>query len=165
MAATRQVLLLRHAKSSWDDPALSDHDRPLAPRGRRAAGLIGSHLRDQDLAIALVLCSSARRTRETLELVEPGGEVRIEDELYGASADQLLDRLRRVPEQAGAVLLVGHNPAIGELAVSLSGNSPQLAGRKFPTAALATFAVEESWSSLGPATARLRSFVTPRELG
>ena len=75
---TRRLLLLRHAKSSWDDPALADHDRPLAPRGRRAAKRMGAHLRDEQVEISLVLCSSATRARQTLERVEPPGEVRIE---------------------------------------------------------------------------------------
>jgi phosphohistidine phosphatase len=162
--ATRRLLLLRHAKSSWDDPDLSDHDRPLAPRGRRAAKLIGSHLREKRIGISLVLCSSARRARETAELAELDGELLIEHELYGASPSQLLDRLRRVPEDAEVVILVGHNPTMQELAIELSGYSGELAGRKFPTAALATFSIEGSWRELDPLRTRLVSFITPREL-
>src|ERR1700748_3384019 len=95
---TRRLLLLRHAKSSWDDPSLADQDRPLAPRGRKAAKRIGEYLRAEQTEIALVLCSSALRARETFERVQPPGAVTIEPELYGASASQLLERLRRLPD-------------------------------------------------------------------
>ena len=117
------------------------------------------------MPISLVLCSSARRARETVELVEPGGEVRIEDQLYGASAEELLDRLRLLAEDEEVVMLVAHNPAIQELAVKLSHDAPEVAGRKFPTGALATFSVEGSWKSLGPAGTQLLALITPRELG
>ena len=93
---TKRLLLLRHAKSSWDDPSLADHDRPLAPRGRKAAKRIGAHLRRENSSVALVLCSSATRARETLDLVAPPGEIRFEPELYGATAAELIERLRRV---------------------------------------------------------------------
>ena len=73
MSEAKRLLLLRHAKSSWDDPALADHDRPLAPRGRRAAKLIGEHLRENQIVVSLVLCSSARRARDTRPGADPGG--------------------------------------------------------------------------------------------
>src|ERR1700728_3320894 len=98
MTGAKRLFLLRHAKSSWDDPAFEDHDRPLSARGRRAASLIGAYLDREQVQIPLVLCSSARRTRETLELISVHGEVQTERELYGAPADQLLARLRRVPD-------------------------------------------------------------------
>jgi phosphohistidine phosphatase len=165
MAATKHLLLLRHAKSSWDDPALSDHDRPLAPRGRRAAPLIGAYLREHEIPISLVLCSSARRTQETVELAQPGGELLVEEGLYGASADELLTRLRRVPEEASVVMFVGHNPSISQLAVALLVDPAGLAGRKYPTAALAWVSFEGPWQSLAPGRAELTAFVIPRELG
>jgi phosphohistidine phosphatase len=161
--ATRRLLLLRHAKSSWDDPSLADHDRPLAPRGRRAAKRIGEYLRDEQVEIALVLCSSAARAQETLERVRPPGEVRIEPSLYGAGAHQLLERVRRVPDEAGSVMLIGHNPAMEDLAVLLT-DAAALTGEKFPTGALATLTFTGSWRQLGPGTAELESFVRPREL-
>src|SRR5215471_3225928 len=95
-AVARTLYLLRHAKSSWDDPALADHDRPLAPRGRKAAKRIGARLRSDETPVSLVLCSSALRARETVDLVAPPGTIEIEDGLYGASADELLQRLRQV---------------------------------------------------------------------
>jgi phosphohistidine phosphatase len=161
----RRLLLLRHAKSSWDDPTLADHDRPLAPRGRQAAKRIGRHLRREEIAVSLVLCSSARRARETLDRVAPGGRTEIESELYGASAGQLLERLRQVPDQAGTVMLVGHNPAIQDLLVSLVDEPGDLAAQKFPTGALATLAVSGPWRSLAPGRAELTALVTPRGLG
>jgi phosphohistidine phosphatase len=160
---TKRLRLLRHAKSSWDDPALADHDRPLAPRGRRAAERIGTHLRDEPVEIELVLCSSATRARQTLELVGPPGEVRIESSLYGASVGQLLERVRRVPDEVDSVMLIGHNPAMEDLAWLLT-EADSLAGEKFPTGALATLTFTGSWRQLGPGTAGLESFVRPREL-
>jgi phosphohistidine phosphatase len=165
MADARHLLLLRHAKSSWDDPKLDDHDRPLAPRGRKAAGLIAAHLRDNHVHVSLVLCSSAQRALETLELVQPPGQVVIERGLYGATAQQLLERLREVPDEHEAVMLVGHNPAIEDLAGGLTGDASELAGQKFPTGALATLTFSGPWAELASDGAALESFVRPRELG
>jgi phosphohistidine phosphatase len=164
MSETRQLFLLRHAKSSWDEPALTDHDRPLAPRGRNAAKRIGVHIRREQTRVALVLCSSAKRARETLDLVAAPGEVRIERELYGATATELLERLRRVPDDVCAVMLIGHEPAIRDLAVGLVGGKSELTDRKFPTAALATLTFTGPWSSLAPDHAQLAAFVRPRQL-
>lgn len=152
-----RLYLLRHAKSSWKDASLPDHDRPLAPRGRRASKAIGRYLRDQDVVPELVLCSSAKRARQTLERLGPAGlDARIEPELYGASAHELLARLRSVPEQVGSVMLIGHNPAMQQLAYELAGLDD-----KFPTAALATLECS-GWRTLEHA--ELVDFVRPREL-
>jgi phosphohistidine phosphatase len=164
LSETRQLFLLRHAKSSWDEPALADHDRPLAPRGRKAAKRMGAHMRREQIRVALVLCSSARRARETLDLVAAPGEVRIEHELYGATAAELLERLRRVPDDVCAVMLIGHEPAIRDLAIGLVGGESELADCKFPTAALATLTFTGPWSTLAPDHAQLAAFVSPREL-
>ncbi|HEY3726179.1 MAG TPA: histidine phosphatase family protein [Solirubrobacteraceae bacterium] len=165
MGDAKHLLLLRHAKSSWDDPAVADHDRPLAARGHKAAKLIGARLRTDQTPISLVLCSSARRARETLDLVAPPGKIEIEDGLYGASADELLQRVRRVPDEFKSVMLVGHNPAIHDLAVELLSNAGELAVAKFPTGALATLTFTGSWGALAPRRAELVAFVKPRELG
>ena len=107
------LLLLRHAKSSWDDASKPDHDRPLAPRGHRAAERVGAHLRASDHRPDLVLCSTSRRTRETLERLGLGGtDVRMEDRLYAADDETLLERVRELPEDVGAVLVVAHNPGL-----------------------------------------------------
>jgi len=166
----RQLHLLRHAKSSWDDLALSDHDRPLAPRGRRAAERIASYLRAEPIEPALVLCSSATRARETLALVEPAladdTEVRVEGELYGVPSRNLLERLRAVPDAVQSVLLIGHNPAMQDLALALARSGPERdrLELKYPTAALATLAFEGPWLELDAGTAELRAFVRPKDL-
>jgi phosphohistidine phosphatase len=162
----KRLFLLRHAKSSWEDQDLPDHDRPLAPRGRKAAKRMAKHLRDEGISPSLVLCSSARRTRETLERVEPGGDVHVERELYGASASELLDRLRRVPDETQSVMLIGHNPAVQELALELAADGDRLADveRKFPTCALATLSLRGTWGELEASAAELVAFVRPKDL-
>jgi phosphohistidine phosphatase len=162
----RRLFLLRHAKSSWDDPDLADHDRPLARRGRRAAQLIAGHLRGEGISPSLVLCSSAKRTRETLELAAPGGEVKIERELYGATKDDLLDRLRRVPDTVESAMLIGHNPAVQEVALGLAAAGARLADveQKYPTGALATLTFAGPWRELRWGGAELDGFVTPKEI-
>jgi phosphohistidine phosphatase len=163
----KRVYLLRHAKSSWNHPELPDHDRPLAGRGKRAAKAIVKHMRAQEFEPELVLCSTARRARETLERIEPAlgrAPVRVEGDLYGASARELLARLRRLPDDVGSVLVIGHNPGMHELALELAGSAPELAG-KFPTAALATLAFHGSaWGELGPEATELVELIRPRDL-
>ena len=125
----KSLLLLRHAKSSWDEPGLADRDRPLAPRGRRAAKALAGHLGQEGVQPALVLCSSARRARETLERIAPAlgeADVTIEDGLYGATEDDLLERLRAVPDSVPSAMLIGHNPAIQALALCLAGSGAGL---------------------------------------
>jgi phosphohistidine phosphatase len=166
----KRLYLLRHAKSDWDDPELADHERPLAPRGKRASKAIAKHLVEEGIEPALVLCSSAVRTRETLDRIASAlgsPEVEIEDELYGAGAATLLERLRRVPDSAAAVMLIGHNPGIEELAMELAGTGEDLERmeRKYPTAALATLTVPgDSWSELDAGRSEVVGFVLPREL-
>jgi phosphohistidine phosphatase len=164
----RQLLLLRHAKSSHDDPDLADHDRPLAPRGQRAAKAIGANMRERGLAPSLVLCSSATRARQTLEGVSPDAHaaVRVESELYEATARALLERLRRIPDEVPSAMMVGHNPAMERLALDLAARGPDLAdlSRKYPTGALAVLEFEGKWGDLDADGARLVAFVKPRDL-
>jgi phosphohistidine phosphatase len=106
----RMLYLLRHAKSSSEDPTLPDRDRPLAPRGRRDAKRLGEHFRRQKITPALVLCSSVARTQETLDLLGPGlaeAAIYVEEQLYGASSEVLLERVRAVPDGVASVLLIG----------------------------------------------------------
>jgi phosphohistidine phosphatase len=164
----RTLYLLRHAKSSWDDPALSDHERPLAPRGRRDAKRIAKHVGRIGLRPELVLCSTAVRTEQTLDLLRPKlGQVavQVEEQLYGASSETLLERIRSVPDQVGSVLLIGHNPGLHDLALTLASSGADL-GRleaKFPTAALATLALAR-WSNLSEGNAELVAYVVPKQL-
>ncbi|HXF00507.1 MAG TPA: histidine phosphatase family protein [Solirubrobacterales bacterium] len=165
----KHLFLLRHAKSSWDDPGLDDHDRPLASRGRRASALIADHMSRNRIAPALVLCSSARRTRETLDRVSAAlgpAEILIEPDLYGASSEDLLQRLREVPDEVESVMLVGHQPAIQDLALRLAAEGPELEALrgKFPTAALATLTFEGDWSELGQQGSQLAAYVKPKQL-
>jgi phosphohistidine phosphatase len=166
----KRVYLLRHAKSSWKDPDLADRERPLAPRGRRAAKAIAAYLSAHRIAPALVLCSPARRARQTLEHVAPGlgdaPEVRIEPGLYDDSERELLARLQEVPEDVPSVMLIGHNPAIERLALNLAAGGAQLAdlAHKYPTGALATLEFRGSWRELEPEGARLAGFIKPRDL-
>jgi phosphohistidine phosphatase len=167
---SRRLFLLRHAKSSHGDPGLADHDRPLAPRGRRAAKAMSSFMSEQGISPALVLCSSALRARQTLDGVAPAlapsADVRTEPELYEAGAGGLLERLRRIPAEVPSTMLVGHNPAIERLALDLAAAGPDLAdlARKYPTGALAVLAFDGAWRDLDPDRARLVAFVKPRDL-
>jgi len=167
-----RLWLLRHAKSSWDDPDMEDMERPLAPRGARAADRMRDYLDAEGIRPELVLCSSALRTRETLGRVLPGLgpelTVRIEPSLYSFESDQLLDRLREVPADVGSVMLIGHNPAMQELASHLAFEGDRLdeLRQSFPTAALAELEIpRSSWVQLTPGSGRLERFVVPRELG
>jgi len=170
----RTLYLLRHAKSSWEDPGLADFDRPLAPRGRRAGATIAGHLRERAVSPELVLCSPALRTRQTLELVATGFDpgsgatVELEPSLYGASAEDLLAALREVPDDVGSVLLVAHQPGIQDLALLLTaagaGAELERLRAKYPTAALATFSVPGPWRRLEAGSARLEGFVKPKEI-
>ena len=172
MIAVNTLHLLRHAKSSWDDAAIRDHDRPLAPRGARAARKIADHLASASVDPALVLCSSARRTVETLEALRPAisetAAVSIEPGLYGADASEILELLRTVDPQTREVLVIAHNPGLQDLAIDLAGEEDaglvNALRTKFPTGALATFDVPGAWADLGPGHAHLTHFVTPREL-
>ena len=165
------LYLLRHAKSDWDDPSLADRDRPLAARGRKAASVLAVHIERSGISPALVLCSPARRTMDTLRLISGSlrspVEILVEDELYGASMADLLRRLRKVPATTPSVMLIGHNPAIHELALALAragADGFRQLRAKFPTGALATLAVPGPWQDLGDEPAELLDFALPREL-
>jgi phosphohistidine phosphatase len=164
--AERRLYLLRHAKSSWKETGIPDHDRPLAGRGRRAAKAMARHLHEGRVRPELVLCSSATRARQTFERLEPLGarEVHIERELYAADAPTLLARLRDVPEGVASVMVIAHNPGLEDLARVLARDHDGL-GDKFPTGALATLAFgDREWAALERGTAELVDFVRPREL-
>lgn len=167
--ADRRLILLRHAKSDWSQAGLPDHDRPLASRGRRACALLSAYLRSSRPAPDLVLCSSALRTRQTLDGIRAGlpadVAVLVEDRLYLAGGADLLVRLREVDDGTGAVLVVGHNPGIHELATGLLGSTGHRKLPAFPTGALAIVDVAvPGWGRLGPGAARLAAFTTPKLL-
>jgi phosphohistidine phosphatase len=166
--------LLRHAKSSWADPTLDDHDRPLAKRGVKAMPEIAKYLRREQLRPSLVLCSSAVRTRATVALLlaglgPPAPELVSDDALYLAQPSTLLAVLRETSPSHPHVMLVGHNPGLHALALELVGDGDRkLVGAlamEFPTAALAvlTFPLTQ-WTDVRAATGRLDHFATPRSL-
>jgi phosphohistidine phosphatase len=160
---TRHLYVLRHAKSSWDDPFLSDAERPLNNRGRAATETLRRHFADIGLTIDLVLCSPAQRTRETWDRVAGGvrGEpqVRYPSNVYGATGRELLELVRQVPDDMTALLIVGHNPGVEELLTILAGPPGPV-----PTSAFATLEISGGWAGLDRATATLRDVVRVREL-
>ncbi|GLS32350.1 phosphohistidine phosphatase [Mesorhizobium albiziae] len=169
----KSLLLLRHAKSSRDDPALEDFDRPLAKRGRNAAPAIGAELASRGWLPEAVLVSPAKRTRQTWALVAAelpaAPKAMFAKPLYMASPEQLLQRIQKVAATKQTLLVVGHNPGMEELALQLagSGSDPNaLAGisEKFPTAALARFAFDGQWADLSTGKAKLTHFLRPRDL-
>jgi phosphohistidine phosphatase len=167
----KQLFLLRHAKSCWDDVTLADHDRPLSKRGRKAGAALRRLFQSERINPDLVLVSSALRTLQTLAALgawETAPKLEVEPSLYHAPAPQIIDLLRKIPESAQSVLLVGHNPGLQDLALLLlGGQDDAAAGRmtdSFPTGALAEFTLEDSWLRIDQGSGRLRRFVTPREL-
>lgn len=169
----KRLILFRHAKSSWADEALDDHDRPLNERGRLAAPLMGAWLARKGFVPDHVLCSSSARTRETWEgargAFAVGPEPAIEPRLYHADPATMLGLLRGAPGAAQCVAMIGHQPGIGAFARKLAGpDVPASCARafaKFPTAACAVMDFDaESWEAVGFGTGRFHSFATPREL-
>lgn len=166
-AGQRTLVLMRHAKSAYPD-GVADHDRPLAPRGVREAGLAGEWLRCNLPAIDQTLCSSAARTRETLRLTNVAAPVSYLDRLYGATPGALLGEVNRVGNDTKTLLVVGHEPTISQVAVGLAGVSGSDRGAvdeismKFPTSGIAVLHVPVGWASLEIGTAALVAFHVPR---
>lgn len=161
--------MLRHAKSAWPE-GVPDHERPLAGRGRRDALAAGRLLHETGHVPDLVVCSTARRTRETWDLVaaqlSASPEVVFEQRVYGASVPALIGVLRDVPERQRTVLLIGHHPGVQELVLSLAGDGDAEAFRrarvKFPTSAVAVLELPGPWARLAPGAAELTDFAVPR---
>lgn len=171
--ALRRLLLLRHAKSSWDEPGLTDHQRPLAPRGRRAARDVGLFIRSQGLLPQRIIASDSCRTRQTAEIVfaDPAQRPPIAwlSALYLASARQILALIGQQEDEAASLLVLGHEPGMGVLANELAafGDDGERAAMaaKFPTAALAVIAFRaERWRHIAAGEGQLIRFVRPRDL-
>jgi phosphohistidine phosphatase len=169
----RTLMLMRHAKSSWDRPDLDDLDRPLARRGQETAPLIARYIKQSRWQPDLVLCSPATRVRETWQLMMPvlGRTVECKTlrTIYPGAPSRLLETLRRAADDLATLMLIGHNPGLGHLAVGLCGGGPrkglQCMRAKFPTAALAVIEFDiDRWNELAPGTGRLRAFVRPKDL-
>jgi phosphohistidine phosphatase len=166
----KRLFVLRHAKSAWDDPALRDRDRPLAPRGRKAAKRMGKWARKHGVRPQLVVCSSAVRARETLQRLLPAlgePEVWFEVTLYAASAETLLARVHALPRDVDEAMVVGHNPGVMDLVLLLAAPGPlrDRAADNIPTGALAVLDLDvATWGDVAPGSASLTRFVLPREL-
>jgi phosphohistidine phosphatase len=169
----KRLAILRHAKSSWDDPALDDFKRPLNDRGWKAARRLGRELTQRGMKFDLVLSSTAARTRETIDGVQQhyafNAPITFEQQLYGASAETLLAMVRGLSEAVTMPLIVGHNPGlerlIGELTHDDSrGLRERLAG-KFPTGALAMIELPaKRWAEVDPGSGEIVELILPKEL-
>jgi phosphohistidine phosphatase len=165
---------MRHAKSSWDEPTLDDHERPLSKRGAKSAPEIAKYLRREELWPDLVLCSGSVRTRATLPLLlaesnRPAPEIRYDDSLYLALPETMLALVQQTGGAAAHVMVIGHNPGMHALALELTGGGDRKAiaglAREFPTAALAVFTFDAArWSEIKSGAGRLEHFATPRRL-
>jgi phosphohistidine phosphatase len=169
----KSLTLLRHAKSTWDDPVARDFDRPLNRRGRRAATTVGREMRAQDLAFDRIIASPAVRVVETLGDIAAGYgaplDIDYDQRLYLASTDTLLDLVREVGDDVERLLLVGHNPGLETLALLLARDGGDaLRGElsvKYPTGTVAQVALDvDHWRDAAPGSGRLVRFIRPRDL-
>lgn len=169
----RTLSLFRHAKSSWSKKGLQDFDRPLNARGLKAAPAMGAYMAQHAILPDLILCSTAKRTIETLELAlqafpaEP--EVRYDDTLYLASPSEILKRVKSYGMDFPHIMVIAHNPGIHACALRLAGEGPDDAmaalAAKFPTAALAVIDFPSaSWRDIKDGEGRLRLFMVPKAL-
>ena len=161
----KRLYLLRHAKSSWDQPELDDFDRPLAPRGLRAAPRMGEYMRTRQYRPAIALCSPALRARQTWSCVRDALDCRVTErmrpELYDAEPDALLEAVRSIDGGYDSAIVVAHNPGIQGLAAGLAGEGAAIDA--YPTAALAVFDIG-SWADILPGEGVLLEFIRPRDL-
>ena len=166
----KSLTLLRHAKSTWDDPVARDFDRPLNPRGHQAARAVGEAMKEAGLGFELVLASPARRVIETLdEVAETFGPLQpvYEPRLYLASPDTLLEIARAAGDGIGRLMLVGHNPGLESLALRLTGKSPlrSQVELKYPTGTLAGIDLPIGrWRDVADGSGTLVRFIRPRDL-
>lgn len=173
----KTLYFLRHAKSSWDQSGIEDHDRPLNARGIENATQMGQHMRKVGYEPALILCSSARRTRETLERIQPSlprnSQIRYEPGLYLATPARMLAIVKETDDGIASVMVIAHSPGTEGCALSLartegSREEAQLRAKieeKFPTAALAVLTLPATrWHDVEPGTGQLVAFMRPRDL-
>ncbi|AJF64488.1 SixA phosphatase family protein [Streptomyces vietnamensis] len=164
----RSIVLLRHAKADWNDE--SDHERPLAERGRKDAPVAGRKLADSGITFDLALCSTALRTRETWKLAVHELPVRprtvYEERMYEASLGELIALVNETPDTVNNLLLIGHNPGMHALADALAGESegdllPRMNRSGFPTSAFAVLTFDGSWKSVEHGVGKLVDFWAP----
>ncbi|WP_323795399.1 histidine phosphatase family protein [Nisaea sp.] len=170
---SKTLLLLRHAKSSWDAPAHSDFERPLNRRGERSAAVIGIMMKQEKIAPDLILCSSARRTVQTRDIIRPylprNCPVEETSRIYEASMNDIFAVLSELPDNVQKPLLIGHNPGLAQLTLFLcstaGGEALTRVQEKFPTGALAEIELDiDTWNEIAPGKGRLRRFVAPKDL-
>lgn len=167
MRSQRTLLLMRHAKSDYPE-GVADHDRPLAARGIREAGLAGDWLRANAPAVDAVLCSTATRARQTLDNTRIEAPVRFSDRLYGATPGTMIEEIGQTADDVGTLLVIGHEPTTSGLALILADDDTTDTGvlerisEKFPTSAIAVLAVPGAWAGLEPGGAALTGFEIPR---
>jgi len=169
----KTLTVMRHAKSSWDDPGLNDFDRPLNARGRKAARAMGKELKHRGFKFDQVIASPAMRVRETLNDFADGYgqklEIEFRPEIYESTVDRLLRLVREIPESVTAPLLVGHNPGLQELLVELTHDDSdkhrhRISG-KFPTAAVAIVRFPAArWSDIEPDSGEIAELIVPKDL-
>jgi phosphohistidine phosphatase len=167
----KSLTILRHAKSSWDDP-VADFDRPLNARGRKAAVTVGEELRRRGSKFDYVLASPAQRVRQTLERLSRGYgepfEVHFDERIYLASADHLLAMVHRITDDVQSALIVGHNPGLHRLALLLAREAGALRRQitdKYPTAAATTLEFETGrWREVDPDSGEIVELILPRDL-
>ena len=173
----KTVFLLRHAKSDWDDPTLKDHDRSLSERGRAAAPKIGAYIKSKRYKPETILCSTARRTVETYDLIKgaigEGSKVKFEESLYLAELRHLLERLKWLDDELKSAMIIGHNPGMEQLANALP-HAPKTEAEeklhkrmreKFSTCAFAVIKLPvKAWRDVKPGIGTLADFVRPRDL-
>lgn len=167
----KQLILLRHAKSSWSETALTDHERPLNKRGRTAASMVGRFLQQKEINPELILCSTATRTQETLRRIKEvtclKSQVSLEDGLYGADAEGMIRLIKNTAPTVKSILLIGHNPGIQDLTIDLTGYDPSnllpLVEAKVPTGAMVILEFDiDKFSALHKKTGHLRGFIRPK---
>jgi phosphohistidine phosphatase len=161
----KQIFLLRHAKSDWNNLGEQDFDRSLAKRGIQDASTISNHVKKNNHLIEKVLCSSSKRTKQTFDYCSDGfnfpiGNAEYLDDLYFGDTDKIIRLIQNINESISSILIVGHNPTMHSLAESLTEETL----KKFPTCSLAEITSETSWKDLPLKKCKLKSFIKPKEL-
>lgn len=169
----KTLYLMRHGKSAWDDANLDDHDRPLAPRGFKAAAAVGRRLAQIGARPQLVLCSTAKRTSDTLDLalehLDAKPMIERENGLYLCGPRALSERIKDAPNTVDSLMVVAHNPDLHAVSLAIAGHGEDEAhvslAMKFPTGACAVFEIDATrWRDVDPSRARLVEFILPRKL-
>jgi phosphohistidine phosphatase len=160
----KNLLVLRHAKSDWNNPNMSDFERPLNGRGLRSALQMGAFLQEKKLEPDLIVSSPAVRAKDTAELIKDAAqfltELKFEPRIYEATVNDLIDVLKQIPKSCQVLLIVGHNPGFENLIESLTGET-----REMPTAALAEVHLNiEDWSEIDVGQGNLKNLYKPKEL-